>query len=79
MTLFIHFFIYIVSAYCSYMYIQLAHYHKDGIYKNSTPEKITIFFTFFPFINTFFCIVSWLFIYPIKDYKKGTDFFKPKK
>ena len=68
--------IYILSAFAVYKWIQIAHYHKNGIYNGIEPDNVDIKFTFTPLFNTVMAIGLWIGIRPIKQ--NETNFFKPK-
>jgi hypothetical protein len=62
-----------------YKYHQKAYYHEKGKWKHREPERVDLFLTFCPCVNTFFMCVLFLIVgNPIKIEKKKIDFFKPK-
>lgn len=73
--------IYLLSAFGYYKFIQLAHYHPKGRWPSIKPNKGDIFITFFPGLNTVFCLNGFVFeSWKKEEYRdKTTNFFKPKK
>ena len=69
--------IYLVSCFCSYKYIQIAH-GKSGRWSTLDTGKADFFVCFFPLLNT---IVSfaWLFIGPYNKSRDYNNFFRVKK
>ena len=70
---------YVVPAFLFYRYVKLSH-SKGGIWEESKPEGIDLFFVFVPIINFLIGIITWVVLYP-KDKKiiNLTNFFNIKK
>lgn len=69
--------IYLLSAFAMYKWVQIAFYHKDGIFKGQDVGIVEMFFTFIPLINTVCTIVTWISAYPYES-TKSNNFFRPK-
>ena len=70
--------IYILSAWRSWWWIRMAYYHPEGKWKSITPNNDEYFVTFFPIINTGFCVVTLFGRWKRKQYTDN-NIFKPKK
>ena len=71
--------IYVVSSICMWWWMKLA-LSKGGAWEVLTPDMDCIFLTFFPFVNTYVCIILYLCKPPIKLKKRDfSKFFNVKK
>ena len=65
--------VYFLSAILSWRYTNLA-YSENGRWYNLSPTLSDFLFSFMPAINTLFCVMGWLFFYPVD--KKKLDYSK---
>lgn len=65
--------VYFLSAILSWRYVNLV-YSKKGRWSILTPCLLDFLISFVPAINTLFCVMGWLFFYPVD--KKKLDYSK---
>lgn len=70
--------IYILSTWRTWWWIRMAYYHPQGKLVGATPNSNDYWATFFPLINTAFCVVT-LFGSWKKELSNNNNIFKPKK
>ena len=71
--------IYIISAIYNYRWIRLAHFHKDGRWKSTTPTEGNFNSVILPIVNTFMMIYYLKYSWKNAEYKKEgwiVKFFK---
>lgn len=67
--------VYLLSAFAVYKWVQISHYHKNGIFKGQRTGGHEIAFVILPLFNTIAAIYFWLLSWP---YESSINFFKPK-
>lgn len=70
--------IYILSAWYAWWWIRMAYYHPEGRWNSAIPTNDDYWATFFPIINTGFCVSNLFDTWKRKQYT-DTNIFKPKK
>jgi hypothetical protein len=71
--------IYLLSAWKSYKWIQIALYHPKGEYYKMEKSSSLILLVIAPFVNTAFAVFTLFESQWDSKYIKQTNFFKPKK
>ena len=70
--------IYTLSTWRAWWWIRMAYYHPEGKWNGYTPGIDDYCGTFFPVINTGFCVVKLFSSWKRKQYNNN-NIFKPKK